>query len=136
MNSSALSSRVCRLGYYRTGSSCLEFPLDCYCLAEIQHKCIDYDNKTRTRGAMKFDEMDCVCVDGFFRLFYGDMCKACPRNFYCPPSALDLNVRACHENLYTIGESISQVSACECVVGFIINEDGPSPKCFECDLNT
>jgi len=45
-------------------------------------------------------------------------------------------VRAFHENSYTIGQSISQVSACECGVGFIINEDGPSPKCFECDLNT
>ena len=125
-NSSAPSSCVCQRGYYRAGSSCAECPVDSYCLAEIQHKCSDYNNKTHTRGAMKFNEMDCVCADGFFWLFYGDMCKACPHNFYCPPSALDLDVRACHENSYTSGEGSSQASACQCGVGFTLNEDGPS----------
>jgi len=135
-NSSAPSSCVCRRGYYRTGSSCAECPVGSYCLAEIQHKCSDYDNKTHTRGAMKFNEIDCVCVDGFFRLFYGDMCRACPFNFFCPPSALDLDVRGCHEHAYTIAEGSSQLSECQCGVGFTLSEDGSSSKCFECDPNT
>jgi len=76
-------------------------------------------------------------MDGFFRLFYGDMCKECPRNFYCPPDPPgDFDVRPCRENSITHGEGKTKPSNCICMVGIMLTEESPVVKCFLCENNT
>ena len=126
----------CLPGFYRDNAACLLCPVGSYCANETRHACalLDGGLTTLDRGAQSADE--CLCVLGDFRLSGVDLCKPCPRNFFCPSEAGSVlpNVHGCLENEYTLHKGSHSRTQCMCDVGFLMvdSEDSNAVKCMPC----
>lgn len=126
----------CLPGFYRHNTECLLCPVGSYCADETRHACalLDGGLTTLDRGAQSVDE--CLCVLGDFRLSLVDLCKPCPKNFFCPSEAGSVlpNVHSCLENEYTLLIGSHSRTQCMCDVGFLMvdSEESDAVKCMPC----
>ena len=85
---------------------------------------------------------DCLCDAGYFKLSDNDLCKPCPKNFFCPgpldeeDSFINPNVFACHENAITLNLGSTDITSCYCTVGFSVDAENPEIlQCLLCEDN-
>ena len=96
----------------------------------------DFDTGLRTLNTGTVLLQDAVCAPGLFRTSLLDLCKPCPRNFFCPSERQTglPNVVKCGDNQVTDTIGASSITQCECKAGFkISNYNEPNSYCLECD---
>ena len=128
----------CVDGFYRehlnNDSACIECPLHYICSNETRRAVAEFDPGLRTLQQRTVLLQDAVCAPGMFRSSYTDMCKPCPRDFFCPPEhEIGLpNVMRCAENQFTYDTGAESSSECVCLAGFKIVLDDDSVLCLPC----
>ena len=133
-NSSAHGQCRCADGFYRNYGVCVECPLNHVCTNETRRAVAQFDSGLRTleTGTVLLD--DAVCAPGMFRLARTDMCKMCPRNFFCPSErTMGLpNVVRCADNQFTYDTGAESSSECVCLAGFKMLVNSDSVRCLPC----
>lgn len=129
----------CVDGFYRAHGDCVECPLHYVCVNETRRAVADFDAGLRTLqpGTARLDSA--VCAPGMFRTARTDVCKPCPRDFFCPPE-IDAfgvpfglpNVVRCPENEFTYGTGAQTRSECLCKAGFKLTVSGDVTLCLPC----
>ena len=136
--SSHVSFCKCVRGYYRNQTGvCTICPFHYYCPGDeskISVLLFDVNLQTLSTGTESLHEA--VCVEGFFRTSKHDLCKPCPKNFYCPLeiSTGSPNVIACPENEFTLDTQASSKMECICLAGFKLTAHEDTMKCLPCDI--
>jgi hypothetical protein len=135
--SSAHSQCRCVDGFYHQHGACVECPLHHICFNESRRAVAEFDHGLRTLATRTVLLEDAVCAPGMFRTWRTDMCKPCPRNFFCPSeSVMGLlpNVVRCVENQFTYDTGAESSSQCVCLAGFKMILDDESVQCRPCTV--
>jgi hypothetical protein len=115
---------------------CVLCPLHYVCSNQTIRSVAAFDSGLRTLNTGTVLLQDAVCAPGMFRTSLLDLCKPCPRNFYCPSeheTGLP-NVVKCGDNQVTDTTGAFSITECECKAGFkISNYDEAGLYCLECD---
>jgi len=128
-NSSSAAACLCVAGNFLTGAgACEPCPVGSYCFDEGQTQCITHDAQLTTASTGAASKDECVCVAGDFRLGLLDLCKPCPRHFFCPVESMAVfpNVVACADAAFTFAPGMTLASDCqECLPERVF--DGQTP---------
>jgi hypothetical protein len=125
---------TCNAGFYRENEACVECPLHHICFNEILKAVAEFDPGLRTLSPRTVLLEDAVCAPGMFRTSRTDVCKPCPRDFFCP-SERDTglpNVVRCAENQFTYDTGAESSSDCVCLAGFKMILDDETVQCLPC----
>lgn len=135
-NSTSRSQCRCADGFYRHPlGACAVCPLHHVCKNETLRPVSQYDENLRTLSTGTVDLRDAVCVAGMFRTARTDLCKLCPRNFYCPQSGVALpNVVRCPENQFTYEPGATSPGDCVCLAGFRLLGNNEEARCLPCGI--
>ncbi len=119
---------LCVDGFYREHSACVECPLHYICFNESRRAVAEFDPGLRTLAQCTVFLQDTVCAPSMFRTSRTDMCKPCPRDFFCPSEhEIGLpNVMRCPENQFTYNTGAE--SSSECVTQACYHESQPALK--------
>jgi hypothetical protein len=135
---SSTSRSACRCvdGYFRDAlGACSACPLHHVCKNETRRPVSQYDENLRTLFTGTADLRDAVCVAGMFRTALTDLCKLCPRNFYCPQTGVALpNVVRCPENQFTDDAGAAFRGDCVCLAGFRLLGEMEEVRCLPCGI--
>ena len=120
-------------------------------LGESKHDCDNVDPNAQLSADKASSSAECFCKDGYYRVSDHDLCKPCPKNFYCPPVSdsflADYSsnpeslyhrpfVYACPAYSITLHEASSKLGDCVCEVGFKVSFDEGEASCLQCnDIN-
>lgn len=135
-NSASRSECRCVDGFYRHPlGACAVCPLHHVCKNETLRPVSQYDENLRTLSTGTADLRDAVCAPGMFRTARTDLCKLCPRNFYCPQSGVALpNVVRCPENQFTYEPGATSPGDCVCLAGFRLLGSEEEARCLPCGI--
>ena len=132
-NSSEFDHCKCLPGFYRAQGQCLMCPLHHVCFNDTRRAVADFDPGLRTLAQGTSDLDLAVCAPGMFRTALTDLCKPCPRNFYCPQVGVQLpNVVRCYENEFTYSTGAQSQTDCLCQAGFKMTVTGHTTRCLSC----
>ena len=127
--STSAADCVCVAGYYRSEVGvCTVCPIGSYCSNEQQSTCSSHDPQLTTSATGAASVAECVCTAGAFRLGLTDLCKPCPRHFFCPAaSAAALpNVEACAAGAFTFAPGMALASDCQvCAPDRVYDKEEP-----------
>jgi hypothetical protein len=125
---------TCNAGFYREHDVCVECPLHHICLNEMRRAVAEFDPGLRTLSPGTAVLEDAVCARGMFRTSVTDVCKPCPRDFFCPSERVIAlpNVVRCAENQFTYATGAESSSDCVCLAGFKMILDDTSVQCLPC----
>lgn len=138
--SSSSAACACVPGYYRDSvtGDCTICPWHYYCAGgeEPRVSVLGFDQNLQTLTAGTVTLLEAVCVSGFFRTSKFDLCKPCPKNYYCPleTGVVLPNVVACPDNEFTLQDQSSAREECVCLAGFKLTAHGDIMKCLPCDV--
>lgn len=133
--SSAVHECRCHDGFFRDElGGCSECPLHHYCSNETRRAVSVFDSNLRTLATRTVLLGQAVCRPGFFRTYATDLCKVCPRNFFCPPPSIWglPNVVRCADNQFTYETGASSSGDCVCLAGFKMFASSESVRCLPC----
>ena len=136
VNSTSRSACRCVDGYFRDAlGACAVCPLHHVCQNETRRPVTLYDEHLRTLYTGAVDLSEAVCAVGMFRTSMTDLCKTCPRNFFCPQTGVALpNVVRCPENQFTYEPGASSRADCVCLAGFRLLGNNEDARCLPCAL--
>jgi hypothetical protein len=136
VNSTSRSACRCVDGYFRDAlGACAVCPLHHVCKNETRRPVTLYDEHLRTLYTGAIDLSEAVCAAGMFRTSMTDLCKTCPRNFFCPQTGVALpNVVRCPENQFTYEPGASSRGDCVCLAGFRLLGNNEDARCLPCAL--
>ena len=126
---------TCEPGKYKEPpETCRTCPPNHYCRDNAMLRCAAHDPNLFLPTLGNDERKDCICDDGFFRINTEDLCKPCPKNFYCPLDGTMQapNVIQCMENEYTVSELSTRKLDCICDAGHKMSKDGEVTKCLPC----
>jgi hypothetical protein len=125
---------TCNAGFYREHEVCVECPLHHICFNEMRRAVAEFDPGLRTLSPGTVVLEDAVCAPGMFRTSVTDVCKPCPRDFFCPSERVIAlpNVVRCAENQFTYATGAESSSDCVCLAGFKMILDDTSVQCLPC----
>lgn len=134
VNSSSGSACRCADGFYRHPlGACTVCPLHHVCRNETLRPVSQFDENLRTLSTGTADLRDAVCAAGMFRTALTDLCKPCPRNFFCPQTGVPLpNVIRCPENQFTEAPGATSPGDCVCLAGFRLLGNDEEARCLPC----
>lgn len=130
-NSSRLGDCRCVPGFYRAQGACVLCPEHHVCRNDTLRAVADFDAGLRTLAGTA-DLALAVCAPGMFRTAVTDLCKHCPRNFYCPQHLSLPNVVRCYENEFTYSTGAESHADCLCQAGFKMTVSGDTTRCLPC----
>jgi hypothetical protein len=122
-NHSNNTSVVYSDGFYLEYGMCVVCPLHHICRNQTRTSVSVFDTGLRTLNTGTVLLQDAVCAPGMFRTSLLDLCKPCPRNFFCPSGRqIGLpNVVRCVDNQLTYTTGVVSITECVCKAGFKIS---------------
>jgi hypothetical protein len=116
---------TCNTWFYREHGACVECPLHHICLNKSRRAVAEFDPGLRTLSTRTVLFEDSVCAPGMFHTSHTDVCKPCPRYFFCPSERITglPNVVRCAENQFTYDTGAESSSECVCL-GWLQNVSG------------
>jgi hypothetical protein len=125
---------TCNTWFYREHGACVECPLHHICLNKSRRAVAEFDPGLRTLSTRTVLFEDSVCAPGMFHTSHTDVCKPCPRYFFCPSERVTglPNVVRCAENQFTYDTGAESSSECVCLAGFKMFLDDKSVQCLPC----
>lgn len=134
-SSTATNACVCNDGWFLSSGTCVSCPHHHYCTQDGKDSCNSWDVNLQTSDQFNSQREHCVCQSGWFRASFLDVCKPCPKNYYClsEESLIKPNVVACLPNEYTFHEGSTSRADCICDAGHKMGNDGQVTKCLPCD---